>query len=302
MAVTPSTPTRIASRRRGVALLLVLAMIVLIVPVAVGFSQRAVLANLEERISVQDRVAGSIRVQLEAGPLQSWLAQESGKVVLDLEAKTPRVEVLHERWNLDNQVYEVRITVWDQCGMVPLAALTAGSPLRAAVAGGVLERLDQGAHAALPSEPVGLDQFGLRSSQFVLGHAPLRSAFPSADDEDVLSVGAWIATHPMGDSGSINVNTAPLPLIEAAMSSAGRGGIEAIITARQEGQRAPLPAADRADNRGGASSHTPRLVGTSSSWALRIDVRVGAVQRSWWCVYQQTSGRWECVQRLVIPD
>ncbi len=302
MAVTRSTPKRIALCRQGVAILLVLAMIILIVPVAVGLSQRAVLVHLEQRISVQDRVAGSIRAQLEAGPLQSWLLEESGRVVLDLEAKTPRVEVLHEQWSLDGQVYDVRITAWDQCGMVPLGTFTARSPLRAAVPGAIIERLDQSAHAAPRGEPAGLDQLGVHSNQLVVGHAGRRSAFPSPDEEDVLSVGAWIATHPVGVSGSINVNTAPLPLIEAAMSSAGRGGIQAIISARREGQRAPLPASGRADNRGSTSSHAPRLVGASGSWALRIDVHVGAVQRSWWCVFQQTSGRWECVQRLVIPD
>lgn len=36
MAVSPPSLTRVTSRRRGVALLLVLAMILLIVPVAVG--------------------------------------------------------------------------------------------------------------------------------------------------------------------------------------------------------------------------------------------------------------------------
>ncbi len=74
MAVNLSSPNRLASRRRGVALLLVLAMIILIVPVAVGFTQRAVIASLEQRLSAQEEIAGSIRAQLESGPLQTWLA------------------------------------------------------------------------------------------------------------------------------------------------------------------------------------------------------------------------------------
>lgn len=300
MAVTPSALTCRPSTRRGVALLLVLAMIILIVPVAVGFTQRAVLANLEQRLSAQEQVAGSVRAQLEAGPLQTWLAEESGKVVLDLEAKTSRVEVLNESWRLDDCTYAVRVTAWDQCGMAPWSALTAGSPLRSAVPGGILERFDQAESVSRRSEPAGLDQFGI--DPFTVDHSALRSAFPPPDEEDVLSPGAWIATHPVGDSGSINVNTSPLPLIEAALTAAGRSGIEVIIAARLEGRVAPLPRALARENQVSNSHQAPRLVGSSASWAVRIDVRVGSARRSWWGVYRLVSGRWECVQRCVIPD
>jgi len=302
MAVTSSTSKQMTSRRRGVALLLVLAMIILIVPVAVGFAQRAVLANLEDRLSTQEQVAGSVRAQLEAGPLQSWLAGESAKVVLDLDARTPRIESLNERWRLDGIVYEVRMTAWDQCGMAPAAMLATASPLRGALPGGILERFDQANAVKEQREPAGLDQFGAGFDPLAGDRSALRSVFPAPDETDVLSIGAWIATHPVGDSGSINVNTAPLPLIETAMSLAGRGGIEAIIAARWEGRRAPLPAAIEMDSQVAQPNLAPRLVGVSNSWAMRIDVRVGSIQRSWWSVYRQSSGRWECVQRLVIPD
>ncbi|MCC6909702.1 MAG: hypothetical protein IT430_17335 [Phycisphaerales bacterium] len=282
-------------RRRGVALLLVLAMLVLIVPVAVGFTQRALLASVEERVSEQGRVADSIRAQLEAGPLQKWLSTESSKVVLDLEATSPRFDVLNERWQLGDSIYEVRITGWDQCGMAPLGSIKAGSPLRAAIPSGILERVN--AADAPQAEPVGLDQFALDLSE--LDRSALRSAFPAPDEDDVLSVGAWIATHPVGENGSINVNAAPLPLVETALAAAGRGGIEVIVAARSEGRLAPLPRALENDN---SSVSAPRLVGSSSAWGVRIDVRVGSVRRSWWVVYRQSSGRWECVQRLVIPD
>lgn len=295
MAVISLTKSR--PDHHGVALLLVLAMLVLIIPVAVGFTQRGLLATVEERVSEQGRVADSIRAQLEASPLQKWLSTESSKVVLDLEATSPRVDVLHDRWQIDDSVYEVRVTAWDQCGMAPLASIRAGSPLRAAIPGGILERIN--AADAPQAEPVGLDQLGL--GPFELERSALRSAFPTPDEDDVLSVGAWIATHPVGENGSINVNTAPLPLVEAALAAASRGGIEIIVAARSEGRLAPLPRALDRDN-SSVSGPAPHLVGSSSAWSMRIDVRVGSVQRSWWAVYRQTSGRWECVQRLVIPD
>jgi hypothetical protein len=203
--------------------------------------------------------------------------------------------VLNERWQLGDSIYEVRITAWDQCGMAPLASIKTGSRLRAAIPGGILERIN--AAEAPQTERFGLDQFGL--GPFELERSAFRSAFPTPDEDDVLSVGAWIATHPVGENRSINVNTAPLPLVEAALAAAGRGGIEVIVAARSEGRLAPLPRALEHDN---SSVSAPRLVGSSSVWGVRIDVRVGSVQRSWWAVYRQTSGRWECVQRLVIPD
>ncbi len=298
MAVTSLKPSHLGPPRRGVALLLILAMIVLIIPVAVGFTQRSLLAGLEERISGQEQVADSIRAQVESGSLQNWLSTESGKVVLDVEATTPRVDVLGEHWQFDDCTYEIRVTAWDQCGMASLGSIKAGSPLRAAIPGAILERVNA---ADMPqSESLGLDQFGLDPIE--LDRSVLRSAFPAPDESDVLSVGAWIATHPVGEHGSINVNTAPIPLIEAALARAGRGGIELILAARREGRVVPLPAVVVGEDVGADSTSTVRLVGASACWAVRIDVRVGLARRSWRSVYRQSSGRWECVQRLVIPD
>ncbi|MCC6910310.1 MAG: hypothetical protein IT430_20440 [Phycisphaerales bacterium] len=295
ISLTTSRPPR-----RGVALLLALAMIVLIVPVALGFTQRALLAGMDERVSEQGQVADSIRTQLEAGPLQNWLSTESGKVALPVEAPTPRVDVLHEHWEFDDCEYEVRITAWDQCGMAPWEVIATGSPLRAAVPARILERARPVASDRPRSKPLGLDQV----AQFTLdaGGPVLPSAFPSPDERDASSPGAWIATHPVGEYGSINVNTAPLPLIQAAFGQSGRGGIELILAARREGRVGPLPAAVVAEDAGAQLNAKVQLIGASACWALRIDVRVGLVRRSWWSVYRQSSGRWECVQRLVIPD
>lgn len=182
--------------------------------------------------------------------------------------------------------------------MAPLASIKAGSSLRTAIPGGILERVN--AADAPQSGSVGLDQFGL--DPIDLDRSALRSAFSAPDENDAFSVGAWIATHPAGENGSINVNTAPLPLIEAALAQAGRGGIELILAARREGRVVPLPAAVIGEDTGADSSSAVRLVGASTRWAVRIDVRVGLARRSWWSVYRQSSGSWECVQRLVIPD
>lgn len=303
MALTRSLRPDSTMHRRGIALLLVLALLVLIVPLAVGLAQRASVAALNDKVTHHEVMAGSLREQIESGPLATWLSRDSSRIVLPPEARTPRVEILRESWVLDDVECEVRLTAWDQCGMAPLHLVRNGSPLRSALPAAILQRLDASAWATL-SEPFGLDQFSapVDSTAFIPGG--VLSAFPSGGDADVHALGAWVTTHPVGSSGSINVNTAPLPLIEAVMSQAGRGGIEVILSARREGRLATLPAA-AATSRGSdqqRSGEAPRLVSVSSTWAVRIDVRVGTAQRSWWTVHRQSTGRWECVQRCVIPD
>lgn len=302
MALTRIVRPASTMRRRGIALLLVLAMLVLIVPLAVGMAQRASLTALNDRLTQHEVMAGALREQIESGPLATWLNRESSRIILPPEVRMPRVEVLRESWVLDDVEYEVRLTAWDQCGMAALQPIRSGSPLRSAVPAAVLRRLDTSATAIL-SEPFGLDQFSAPVDSIASIPGGVLSAFPMAGDADVHSIGAWVATHPVGSAGSINVNTAPLPLIETAMSQAGRGGIDVILNARREGRLAALPAA--ATSTSGdqqRSGEAPRLVAVSSSWSVRIDIRVGTARRSWWTVHRQSSGRWECVQRCVIPD
>ena len=125
-----------------------------------------------------------------------------------------------------------------------------------------------------------------------------KSPFPvgGADGAETLSAGAYVATH-NGDF-FLNVNTAPLPLIEVSLRLLGRGGLEQIIQARSEGKffvESVVPGSK-------SSSDEPRLVSVSNAWAFRIDVRVEGVRRSWWVVYRRESAAssWRCVQRLAI--
>jgi hypothetical protein len=78
----------------------------------------------------------------------------------------------------------------------------------------------------------------------------------------------------------------------------GRGGLAQILEARARGEHVPIPR-DPAD---ATDPSAPRLAGSSVAWAFRIDVEVGAVARSWWCVYGRSEPDWECRQRLVIVE
>jgi hypothetical protein len=119
-------------------------------------------------------------------------------------------------------------------------------------------------------------------------------AWPSSTGE---SFGAYVATH---NPGHLNVSTAPLVLLEAALRDAGRGGLEAILAARSEGRQAPIPtpASDRIDET--RSNVGERFVSVSDAWAFRVDARAGRVRRSHWLQYRPQELKWRCVQRLLI--
>jgi len=324
-------------RTRGVALLIVLATLVLAISASVTLVRVASTARLREQ--VQDRVA-AVDGLLDAaegidGPIQHWLEHDAGQIVLPIDSKSPAVAVLNDHWMdpRSGDRNELRITAFDQLGMVPWRLVRSGSPLRLTLPAEILHVLDQelverGAEHRL----LGLDQWAVREQDSIC-------RFPASLEGDAMSfgdaagtsnefweegqssfpaIGGVLATHPSTDAlapAIINVNTAPIPLIQAAMRMAGRDGIEVITAARERGELAPVPAPAPAPRpQAGASSQhdinsAPRFVGDSDSWAFRIDCRVGPLRRSWWAVYQpsahRTSSRakpWECVQRLAITE
>ncbi len=304
--------------RRGAALLIVLATLILAVGASVTIAAAASTHRLARKLARQTLVADDLLRAAEA-PIMAWLEAESQKVVLPPDTVVPRIEVLHDVFAVDATRYELQITAWDQCGMVPVGAARSGSPLRLALPSEVRRCLDR---LTIPEGVVpGLDLFlpvlepGAAASVFPVSAdtEPLRFAasgegvLPGPDPPSAhgppetaserLAIGSCVATH---NPGLINVNTAPTELLEAALRSVGRGGLEQIIAARSECRLAPAPAGPPA---GVAARGAPQPVATSASWAIRIDVAVGALDRSWWSIYTQSSGaQWECVQRLAIPE
>jgi len=131
---------------------------------------------------------------------------------------------------------------------------------------------------------------------------------------ETLCAGDLIATHVRLET-AINVNTAPRPLLEAAARATGRDNVAGVMASRAKGRFVRLGALAKRD---GAEPSVIQLVGSSDVWSFRIDVRVGPVQKSRWCVYvkkrtfrddngahesEQTVkylNQWECVQRLAI--
>ena len=126
-------------------------------------------------------------------------------------------------------------------------------------------------------------------------HQPLLDE-PPADPPDAVAVGEYIATH---NPGRINVNTAPMEVVQAALRLASRGGLEHIVAARLADRLTLLNDLPRIDESNRAA---PQIAASSNAWAFRIDLRVGMLRRSWWVVYAKPRSTWECVQRLAIPE
>lgn len=320
--------TRKPSRRRGAALLIVLATLVLVVTATVGVARLGSTTRSHRLIAERTLVADDLLAAAEQ-PILGWLARESTEIVLPPDVTAPVVAVLHDVWQDQGARYQLRITAWDQCGMVPILVGRSGSPLRLAVPFDVLHMVDQ--LSLRRNETAGLDLFvgparsvdGIDvfpepepAQPQVFGQArdsdsPTQPGDTTAAREppDRVAVGAHIATH---NPGRLNVNTAPIEVVRQAMRQAGRGGIEQIIDARNEGELATLVDGPGTEGDGrraaGRRRSTLEIAGDSTAWAFRIDIGVGlprggAVRRSWWAVYVHSEeSSWECVQRLAILD
>lgn len=298
--------------RRGAALLVVLAALIVVTTLSVTLARLASTSKAGQILAQRSVVADDLLRAVDA-PILAWLASDSSTVVLPPDATSPRVGVLHDSWVAGDDEHELHVTAWDQCGMVPIGVARSGSPLRLAVPAEVLRVLDQVSLA--PNQPAGLDLVlavaargasaridvfpeAVESQPIIFGPPPDQAApgQQSRGEPGPLACGAYVATH---NPGRINVNTAPVDLIEAALRLAGRGGLEQITAARSEGRLATLGDVPSITD---PNRNAPQIATTSNAWAFRIDIRVGSLRRSWWAVYARSRSTWECVQRLVIPE
>lgn len=284
------TPSR--TSRRGVALLLVLAALVVTMAALAAFARLAITSAVAAGIDERAQAADDLGLAAET-VMTDWLTSESGAVVLAPDALAPMVAVLDDEWTVGNgTVVRVRITAWDQEGMAPRSLLAGASPIRLGVPEEVRRTVDGVGVTGVP----GLDAF--------------EGAFASPDDEHP-ALGALIATHnPIPDEltsgrrtrrstpARLNVSTAPVDLIAAAMRAEQRGGLEQVVQARARGEQPNLSDAPRT----GGSEADLLLANSSQTWSFRVDVTAGNVERSWWTVWTQSGSEWKVVQRLVIDE
>ena len=262
--------------RRGVALLLVLGAL-LVVTTAVSTSMLSATNALRG-----DQVH---RAELRAADLlgasevitDRWLRTESARAVVDPALPEPRLTVAEVNYaDLDFDT-SVRLTAWDLLGM-PAADLPASHPLSRFVPTDADSRQAKSlAELADPETPV----------------------HPEAETFDG-HLGGSIAVYPrdpragMTQSAVINVNTAPEPLLAAAMRLGQRGDVATVLASRQRGVPSPAPTASR------DASSLVTLTARSNRWAMRADITVGPVTRSWWTVYESRGRGWSIIDRHEI--
>ncbi len=328
-------------------MLLVLVILVVTVPLAAMVARSAATTRLNATACEIIDEIHSVRHSFERHFIPEWLARESVSIVLPPNSPTPTILIVDESWLAHTakdhdapHEFHVVITAYDQCGMVPIDhAITRGSPLRRSLPPSVVQRLDtlgdrfSRYKSYQPQGTAGLDQWVGGATD-----ANLLGVFPFAQLEDRQSrthpatLGEYVATHqvirenrngrnPRSSSSTsiigaiINVNTAPLPLVEAALRAAGgTGGLPAIIEARQQGKFANVPKRARSNNDDDKQTHNNSLLSNvvitnqSQAWAFRIDITVNQCTRSWWTIYARssspnrtsTNSEWEWVQRLAI--
>lgn len=275
-------------RSRGIALLLVLGTLVLVtgslalITLAAAQSHRAASIATDERL-VSDLLGAAEPV------VQGWLKKASPSAVIHPDAQQPMVPILDLSWDEREshrpESRSLRIAAWDLMGMVPSSTSTS-SPLWLAASPEWRE---------LPFSEVStlLD---------LAGHAlPVHPRL----DSDTIALGGQIGIVPtMGprqapSAPTININTAPLPLLKAALRLAQRGDLASILKARNEGRLAPAPRLSPAADR---ESALAQLTGRSTLWAVRVDGEVNGLTRSWWTVYESRRGQWEIIERHAIPE
>ena len=295
--------------QRGAALLIVLATLVLVVSSSVTLLRLASTAKAT-REAAKRALMGDDLIRVANAPIVNWLASKSSIVVLAPETTIPEIDVLHDTWVTGDTRHELRITAWDQCGMVPFDVARSGSPLRLALPGEIRRAIDQ---VVLPrGEPPGLDFFsilaqpgiavfpeGARQEPLLFGQAKSETipvGIALGEDDYRAAIGAHVATH---NPGRINVNTAPIELVEQALRFAGRGGLEQIAASRSEARLASLGDLPRVAD---PARSAPQIAASSNAWAFRIDISVGSLRRSWWAVYENAGSTWRCVQRLAILE
>lgn len=271
-------------RRRGAALIVALGALVVMTVTVASLARVASTASIARTTAGSKAIADELLLECSR-PIERWLTRDADLVVLPIDAREPRIEVLHDRIQHGGLDVEVALTAFDLCGMVPIEAAQRGSPLRSTLPDVVLRAIDV---TPLPRDgPLGLDLFPETKDGL--------SLYPVTSPRAPIALGGTVAMR-RTKRARLNAATAPLSLLEAALRLRGRGGIELIREARARGERPNLGANSASPE----ESAIPEVALGSDAFAFRIDVRAGSLRRSWWETYERESASWHRVQRLAV--
>lgn len=279
--------------RTGAALLIVLGAVILTTTVLSAIVTTAGRRHATRTESLNAAIAEDLLRQADRLS-EAWLAETSSSIVLPPESQSPRISVATHELQLAGRPVTLALTAFDQNGMVPLA--DAPSSLLSTLPPDVRSLRDRLVRGSIQG-PHGLDQIAS-----LLDYRSERLVFPIGASRDVpgtlLAFGEFLGTHSGGSRIAINPNTAPIPLVAAALREAALGGIEHVIEARSRAK--PVPLGDLVSLGDTAGERSLEFVSSSQSWAIRVDITVGGLRQSWWTVWQGRGSRWSMVQRLRV--
>jgi hypothetical protein len=312
--------------RRGIALLFVLVAVVLGLSAATIAAQVAVTATVTRRLDRNVREADDVAASL-APRIVRWLVTESQRAVVPPDDKMPAIGITDETVDLgDGKGMRVRVTAFDQHGMVPWGEALAGGPMSGHLSPGTIEAIRLAPRTAGDAPvPPGLDLLdGVGSRAVWPAHAPLESGSVTrrfsgvagmSDSDDTASaddgprarhaIATLVATHVPGQRAAINVNTAPRELVAMAEALTGRSVWSVVEEARRQGKPASVGAFANVGSPEPASSDVeaaslPTFIASSDVWSFRVDVTIDRARSAWWLTYVRSDRGWTLRQRLRI--
>jgi hypothetical protein len=299
-------------------MLLVLVALVLGLTAATIAAQVAVTATLTRKLDRAQEVADDAANGTLAR-IERWLTTESDRAVAPVTATGPAIGVVDETVPVEaGTSMTVRITAYDQRGMVPWAevgslgrlATAIPSDVRETIAGAGqgetvpgLDLLEIPRAGEGPSRPVWPEHASVTSPNAIRHYGQADETPPmldaSEETEGPESIGSLVATHCSGRP-AINVNTAPRELIGFVEGLTQRSVWEIVEERRAAGK--PASVAGIGPSAGGNQDDDgmPTFVSTSDTWSFRVDVTYGSVRSSWWLTYTRSDRGWLLRQRLRV--
>ncbi|MCB9848561.1 MAG: hypothetical protein H6814_09120 [Phycisphaeraceae bacterium] len=272
--------SRSNASRRGVALLIALLVLVTVSTLTVGAIRAAFDGSAEVNQMLQLRQVDSLVDDL-APPLLEWAARDADGWIASQDDPSGWAPV----FQAESDGLMVRVHAIDCSGRLRV------------------DRLGTFAGLGLPSEiqrlrvgHVSAPEFGdlknlrplLESFAGSLASPHVVAAFPGwfgeAPPHDRAVLVEWVTTH--GD-GALNVATAPLPLLQAALRGLDPAAVREILRRRRDGEPIPRSLIQTPDRDEQSGAKRVRLTTSSSAIGFMISAESRGVRLRWWVVAER---------------
>ncbi len=269
-----------SSSRRGIALLVSLVVVMSVSTLAVGLLQQAQSGSTASEFNTRSTQARLLVTDLTPRLLE-WAAAETDSVFRAADDPSGWVPV----FETDTGSLAIRIDAIDCSGRLRI------------------DRLSTFARMGLPAPLQQLQVNQIREPNFketkelrpllesFANHTPDRSAIEafskshtSTAQPGTIVLADWVTTH---GSGALNITTAPLPLLKAALRSQDPSSAREILALRESGGPIPPSLIQQSSNSASDSSKRLTLTTTSSAVGFILTVTDHGSEQRWWIVAEQ---------------